>query len=398
MFSTVSNLLARATCGLLLGTEDDLSTDTFDAQQLIEDAGSVGIDAEVVGLNSSAGHGLLAKANSNLYEPEMVVENAELITVVYRKIRLTDVSFGAGGDYDNQTGQEIESAVVSDQQPENARVSEILGKTDEDNEVEVAEVPDEHRSVAIPDASSAYAYQQQAAADKDTIAEDVDGFKVPLPPPVNVSAKPNNSHTVERPLQAAKRFLKTRPLDTSTPFKKNVSLASFTGETSLNSSRVKRKLSNSFHKSSSGSSEEDDSHTVSNHSSMIGSSVHAISLKSRNLKSDEEDEISAEPSRRVTFNLSSVTSVTSGGSSSAVAKSRRDEYSKREIRLMYEGYQIYGNDWKAIHWAYLDSFHESRNPRKLYDKWRQHLSRYPDAKTYFRRKVKTRKPPQVVPK
>ena len=70
-------------------------------------------------------------------------------------------SFGAGGDYDNQTGQEIESAVVSDQQPENARVSEILGKTDEDNEVEVAEVPDEHRSVAIPDASSAYAYQQQ---------------------------------------------------------------------------------------------------------------------------------------------------------------------------------------------------------------------------------------------
>ena len=91
MFSTVSNLLARATCGLLWGTEDDLSTDTFDAQQLIEDAGSVGIDAEVVGLNSSAGHGLLSKANSNLYEPEMVVENAELITVVYKRIRFTGV-------------------------------------------------------------------------------------------------------------------------------------------------------------------------------------------------------------------------------------------------------------------------------------------------------------------
>ena len=68
-------------------------------------------------------------------------------------------SFGVGGDHDNQTG--IGSAVVSDQQPENARVSEILEKTDEDNEVEVAEVPDEHRSVSIPDASSAYAYQQQ---------------------------------------------------------------------------------------------------------------------------------------------------------------------------------------------------------------------------------------------
>merc|ERR1711974_518381 len=129
---------------------------------------------------------------------------------------------------------------------------------------------------------------------KDAIAEDADGFKIPLPPQVNVSAKPDNSTKV-----AKKRFLKTRPLDTSTPFK-NVSLASFSGETSLNSSRVKRKLSNSFHKSSSGSSEEDDSHTASNHSSMIGSSVHAISLKSRSLKSDEEDEISAEPSRRVT--------------------------------------------------------------------------------------------------
>ena len=68
-----------------------MSTDTFDAQQLIEDAGSVGIDAEVVGLNSSAGHGLLSKANSNLYEPEMVVENAELITVVYKRIRFTGV-------------------------------------------------------------------------------------------------------------------------------------------------------------------------------------------------------------------------------------------------------------------------------------------------------------------
>jgi len=65
---------------------------------------------------------------------------------------------------------------------------------------------------------------------------------------------------------------------------------------------------------------------------------------------------------------------------------------------MYRGYKIYGNDWKAIYWAYLDSFHESRNPRKLYDKWRQHLSRYPDAKTYFRRKVKKRKLAQVVPK
>ena len=62
---------------------------------------------------------------------------------------------------------------------------------------------------------------------------------------------------------------------------------------------------------------------------------------------------------------------------------------------------LYSNEYVAkVSEAHLlmGSFHESRNPRKLYDKWRQHLSRYPDAKTYFRRKVKTRKPPQVVPK
>ena len=69
--------------------------------------------------------------------------------------------------------------------------------------------------------------------------------------------------------------------------------------------------------------------------------------------------------------------------------SPRVVYSKREIEAIYQGVSVYGDrDWKSILLAHLTTFHSSRTPVKLYDKWRQQLSRYPDAKTYFERKVK----------
>ena len=55
---------------------------------------------------------------------------------------------------------------------------------------------------------------------------------------------------------------------------------------------------------------------------------------------------------------------------------RRHEYTKTEIECLYNGVRECGLHFRTIWLKYRKKFHPSRNPVKLYDKWRHQLKYY----------------------
>ncbi len=68
-------------------------------------------------------------------------------------------------------------------------------------------------------------------------------------------------------------------------------------------------------------------------------------------------------------------------------KEKRVDFSKEEVLAIYDGVKRFGEDFETI-WSELkDQFHPSRNPTKLYDKWRHGLASY-SKKQYVNLKFK----------
>jgi len=174
-----------------------------------------------------------------------------------------------------------------------------------------------------------------------------------------------------------KRFLKAPPLCTSTPMKSSLvtsgsSADSCTTSPSQNSTGISGSASSEVTEKEYGQTDQ----TTSTSNQSTSQSARRFD------EGFQSDETSSKSCRQSV--------VRSKASSSFLNREPRIGFTKKEIRAVYRGVAIYGEDWRSIHMAYLTTFHKSRTAQKLYDKWRKQLCRFPDDRSYFERKMKKR--------
>ena len=118
---------------------------------------------------------------------------------------------------------------------------------------------------------------------------------------------------------------------------------------------------------------------------MIEDDVYRIPSSSRNssvvhlLRPQQQPQQNLAKSDKIRSHISSDSSTTvssinnSENFSDFTLFERRHEYSKTEIECLYDGVRECGLHFRTIWLKYRKKFHPSRNPVKLYDKWRHQL-------------------------
>lgn len=287
--------------------------------------------AEVVPLASERGNNLLFKAGSKDYEPEVAIQNGDYITVVYKRVE--------------EGGAKVESPINSQYPP--VMTEKPLGEAgDVANSVVNSTTTVEDDEEDEDEVSEDGQERSMAGQSQQVVQSGIDCSQEPYVAARHTPAEA--SVQVEfRSWSAVKRILKAPPLCTSTPVKS---------------------------RSTSHDNDDDSSSESTSNQSTTSQSGADIGFGAR----CHDREVPSTPKSVVSTNYSSIHS-----------NKERRPFTKNEIRKIYSGVSTYGeNDWKSIHMAYLATFHKSRTAVKLYDKWRKQLSRYPDASSYFERKVK----------
>lgn len=130
---------------------------------------------------------------------------------------------------------------------------------------------------------------------------------------------------------------------------------------------------------------------------MIEDDVYRIPSSSRNssvvhlLRPQQQPQQNLAKSDKIRSHISSDSSTTvssinnSENFSDFTLFERRHEYTKTEIECLYDGVRECGLHFRTIWLKYRKKFHPSRNPVKLYDKWRHQL-KYHTKEEYIKMK------------